>query len=1031
MFQFLERKNGSVKSLSLSNTQGWQDVLAPYRDDGTITPQGAYAGVPFVYRAINLRAYALASLPFSLARGGRELDKEGEEYITLSNTIRQWLFSIEANLCIFGAAYLLIERNRYGRNPTPRPVLPTTITPMYEMPSGELAYFERITNGVSMRVELEDMLHFWLHSFQHENAPGTSPLSACLGSAATLHNLGRFAQQFFANGALIPTVFFFGDGSSGMPSTTTPQEIENFLERMKRVISGIRNAWKFEALRGNVTAQQIGTPPNEVAAPELTTISRQDVAVAFGIPESLLLSTSSTYASASADRYHIYDLVVIPEAEAVVLPVLQRWLDMVDLSLIWQPEMLESYQSYQQQQATSLSQLVGHPVLTVDEARALMGYGPMPKADEEETGSDVQLTEAIFNSGALSVNELRGRLGLEPVDTSADEQQRTLSRQFELLKQATGAGLSIEQAAEIIGLVLPEIEEPEPEEPEEDPDAANDFEQMEAEADAELDEDEERDGGNPQSPPEGKSAAWLKVYELKRKPGGGHWQQQPRDARGRFARMAGTGGRSEERGKLRLKQQRERQELQSHQRAERAATPRAERHTLRERHASERQQLRQRHAVERGGQRLVHREQRQQEVDAHLAEMRRNNPKAMTRAYGNDPNRAYEMRTRVVDLGEVKASNTATGAVNPDYDQTLQPCDRTRAASQMQIDNVARNMVSDAVLVDFHQIDKGSPIVDADGNVLSGNGRTLALQRMKERYPEKWREYQDHLRRHAKAHSISEAELSQMQNPVLVRELMGDHDRVAFAREANNPPVLQMSPLERAKIERDLITDKAIHRLDVRDGESVDQALRRSANQPFVQEFMQGLSENERATMLRADGTLNRAGIERVKAAMYSKALPGQAGERLADTFLESLDSDIKNFESAVSAQLPSMVKARNLMARGDRSADLDITSDLAGAIDVLSRIREQGKLTVPDYLNQEVMFGERELSPRGERLLAHFDKIGRKPKEIREFIGRWAQEVEKAPHPNQTGLFDDGHISTDELIDRLLGEDNRQRNMF
>jgi phage portal protein BeeE len=196
----------------------------------------------------------------------------------------------------------------------------------------------------------------------------------------------------------MPTVFFFGDGSSGMPSTTTPQEIESFLERMKRVVSGIRNAWKFDALRGNVTAQQIGTPPSEVAAPELTTISRQDVAVAFGIPESLLLSASSTYASASADMYHIYDLVVIPEAETLVLPALQPWLDMIGLSLKWQPELLESYQSYQLQQAQAVQSLVGEPVLTLDEGRALLGYGPVEQESLEDDIDAMRAWKTMYDA---------------------------------------------------------------------------------------------------------------------------------------------------------------------------------------------------------------------------------------------------------------------------------------------------------------------------------------------------------------------------------------------------------------------------------------------------------------------------------------------------------------------------------------------------------------------------------------------------------------------------------------------------------
>ena len=56
-----------------------------------------------------------------------------------------------------------------------------------------------------------------------------------------------------------------------------------------------------------------------------------------------------------------------------------------------------------------------------------------------------------------------------------------------------------------------------------------------------------------------------------------------------------------------------------------------------------------------------------------------------TKAYGNDPNRQYTMQHRIVDASELIPSNTGTGGINPEYDKALQPRDRSRSSSQLQI----------------------------------------------------------------------------------------------------------------------------------------------------------------------------------------------------------------------------------------------------------------------------------------------------------------------------------------------------------
>lgn len=283
-----------------------------------------------------------------------------------------------------------------------------------------------------------------------------------------------------------------------------------------------------------------------------------------------------------------------------------------------------------------------------------------------------------------------------------------------------------------------------------------------------------------------------------------------------------------------------------------------------------------------------------------------------TQAFGNDPNKRYSFRSMVVPLSSLVTSNTSTGAVNPDYDQTLQPRDRSRAASQAQIDSVARNLVPESVLWDFHAIDKGTPIVGEDGMVESGNGRMLALMRAKEMYPEKFAEYQAALKKSLGEYGLTEDDIAGIENPVLVRVRADDGlDRVSFAKEANSAAVLQMSPLEQAEQDAKLLNEKSLGKLVIKEDQNIEEALRATPNQAFVRDYVSGLPANERAVVMRSDGTLNRMGIWRLKAALFSKIFPGDAGQRLAETFLESLDSNIKNFESAVGDVMPKLARRK------------------------------------------------------------------------------------------------------------------------
>lgn len=394
-----------------------------------------------------------------------------------------------------------------------------------------------------------------------------------------------------------------------------------------------------------------------------------------------------------------------------------------------------------------------------------------------------------------------------------------------------------------------------------------------------------------------------------------------------------------------------------------------------------------------------------------------------TRAFGSDPSRVYEFRYRVVGLNDLITSNTDSGSINPHYDPTLQPRQRSRAASQRQIEQAAKKLVPEALLWDFRALDKGAPIVGDDLQVESGNGRALALRRARQAHPEQWANYQEALRGQLAAAGLSDSDLAGVESPVLVRERVTPvADRAAFAREANAPPVLQMSTLETAIVDSTRISAALAGSLAVREGQSIDQALRSRANEAFVRGFVGTLSENEAALLQRKDGTLAQAGIRRIKAALFVRTFEGESGERLAETFLEALDSDIKNFETGLSASLPVLARAENKIAAGDRAADLSIANDLSKSLDMLSRLRESDTITVQEYVEQSTLaMIERETTPFQDELLLYFDEIGRSPKKIREFLESYAAAVEDAPPPSQVDLFGDSvSPNKEQLFERI-----------
>jgi hypothetical protein len=390
----------------------------------------------------------------------------------------------------------------------------------------------------------------------------------------------------------------------------------------------------------------------------------------------------------------------------------------------------------------------------------------------------------------------------------------------------------------------------------------------------------------------------------------------------------------------------------------------------------------------------------------------------VVKAYGTDPNTVYQMRYEVRELDDLITSNDDNGKINPEFPKVLQPRDRSRLASKVQIDNIAKKMNPDAMLEEFKSIDRGTPIIGDDNVVESGNGRSLALRRAKNEYPEQFEEYQAALKQTAAERGIDPSTLDGFKNPVLVRVRQSDVDREQFAKDANTASILATSDTEKAKSDAGKISPTHLQNLTLKD--TIDQTLRSSDNKNFVMNFVASVPETERAGMMTKSGELTQSGENRIKAAMFNRVYDDPD---LSDRIFETTDNDIKSITNGVMNSLPKMARAEEMVSTGARAKDLSIAGDVGAAVRQFSSLKVNN-LSVDNYLNQGKLFGS-DLTPTQEKILVEIDKRRKSGKQVTDLLDKWADLVEAEPHPSQGSLFGPAGSSKDELVDRWLKQAN------
>ena len=151
----------------------------------------------------------------------------------------------------------------------------------------------------------------------------------------------------------------------------------------------------------------------------------------------------------------------------------------------------------------------------------------------------------------------------------------------------------------------------------------------------------------------------------------------------------------------------------------------------------------------------------------------------------------------IVGVNELSTSHNTALNKNKSYPDALQPRQRERGGSQVQIDNII-NHLEPEFLGESPKASEGAPIVGKDLIVESGNGRIIALKKSYDGNHPNSIKYKQWLIDNAERFGISKADIEKVNNPVLVRVRQSDVDRINFVKEANEQAVAAMSTTEQA-----------------------------------------------------------------------------------------------------------------------------------------------------------------------------------------------------------------------------------------
>lgn len=287
----------------------------------------------------------------------------------------------------------------------------------------------------------------------------------------------------------------------------------------------------------------------------------------------------------------------------------------------------------------------------------------------------------------------------------------------------------------------------------------------------------------------------------------------------------------------------------------------------------------------------------------------------------------HDVNYTVMEADQVIPSNLSDMRPNPAYPQWLQPRNRDRMASDVQVSQMAGNLQPERLGTSASAAE-GAPIVGPDMLVESGNARTIAIQRAYDQGKA------EAYRRYLQSQGF---DVAGMRRPMLVRVRQGNLDqagRQRFAQEANASPVLSMAASERAASDASRLGSDVLGLY--RGGD-----LASPANRDFVRGFLSSVAnKGEEGAFTTRDGGLSLEGGQRIASALLQKAY---GNTQLIEALADAGDENVQAFGRALGDVAGDVARLKQAIADGRVNPQADISPSMVEAAQFVWGARKRG----------------------------------------------------------------------------------------
>lgn len=375
------------------------DIMVQVEEDGekkTITlpqwardwektrPERYYSESPWVFRCVDIKARAFASVPWHVYKSeDQEADAydENDEAVTLLREVnpeKNWhdlATALSKDLDLYGVAYMWKVRvgegdaweRTEGEVKFLRRLNPSSVKMIAD--ENGISHFEQRTSKISREYARENIIY--LRDYDPENDYGSiAPMAAAEKAIKVEISANEHLADFFDNYAM-PAVLM------SSPNSVQQHDIKRLAAQYQREFKGKGKRGKTAFVGDGFEPKQLSYPPKELALEGIREEAHKAICSAFGVPMTLAgAQEAANYATMDVQRRSLYTETIIPRARYIQGVINAELMSEFEGERFFrfEPDKLEVMQENKLDKAKWVALLAEHRVIKPEVLAVEMGY---------------------------------------------------------------------------------------------------------------------------------------------------------------------------------------------------------------------------------------------------------------------------------------------------------------------------------------------------------------------------------------------------------------------------------------------------------------------------------------------------------------------------------------------------------------------------------------------------------------------------------------------------------------------------------